>query len=285
MLNSFLRCSFCANYCIFVIMKLDYYLPSNPSQSLVIQYEHVQAEGENISVIDRHIPSGYASLVFNSSGRAAIHEEPLIHLPRHFMVVPLFRAVNIGIYEDLDSFIITCKASVLSKLLSLNLSSFKSDFYRRSENDGLKTIEQKFIDKKSATDRIAIIEQFFHEKGLSDYVPDEIDTLYNLIMEGRGCVPIAQQVEQFDQSPRYFRQHFIERVGINAKTLARVVRVNYLWSMIMKNSAIDFQDMIFEGGYFDQAHLIHDFKKIVGEAPSYFFKRNLDNVEIISGKR
>ncbi len=266
-------------------MKLDYYLPSDPSRSLVIQYEHVQAEGENISVIDRHIPSGYASLVFNSSGRAAIHEEPMIHLPQHFMVVPLFHAVNIGIYEDLDSFIITCKASVISKLLSLNLSSFKNDFYRRSENDGLKKIEQKFIDKKSATDRIAIIEKFFHEKGLLDYVPDEIDILYNLIMEGRGCVPIAEQINQFDLSPRYFRQHFIERVGINAKTLARVVRVNFLWSMIMKNSAVDFQDMVFEGDYFDQAHLIHDFKKIVGELPSLFFKRNLENVEIISGKR
>ncbi len=265
-------------------MKLDYYLPSDLNQLLVIQYEHVQAEGENISVIDRHIPSGYASLVFNSSGRAVIHEEPLIQLPRHFMVVPLFHAVNIGIYENLDSFIITCKASVLSKLLSLNLSSCKNDFYRRSQNDGLKTITQKFIEKKSATDRIAIIEQFFHEKGLSDYVPDEIDILYNLIMEGQGCVPIAGQVEQFDQSPRYFRRHFIERVGINAKTLARIVRVNYLWSMIMKNSAVDFQDMVFEGGYFDQAHFIHDFKKIAGETPSYFFKRNLDNVMIMSGK-
>lgn len=269
----------------FVLMKVDYYQSSDLCRSLVIQYEHVQAEGENISVIDRHIPSGYASLVFNSSGRAAIHDESLILLPKHFMVVPLFRAVNIGIYEDLDSFIITCKASVLSKLLFLNLSSFKNDFYRRSENDGLKTIEQKFIDKKSATDRIAIIEHFFYEKGLSDYVPDEIDTLYNSIMEGQGCTPIAKHIEQFDKSSRYFRQHFTKRIGLNAKTLARIVRVNYLWSMIMKNRAVDFQDMVFEGAFFDQAHLIHDFKKIVGETPSFFFNRNLDNVMVMSGKK
>ncbi len=265
-------------------MKLDYYQPSDLCRSLVIQYEHVQAEGAAISVVDRHIPSGYASLVFNSSGHAAIHEEPLVQLPRHFMVVPLFRAVNIGIYGDLDSFIITCRASVLSKLLSLNLASFKNDFYRRSENDGLKTIERQFADMPSASDRIAIIEQFFCEKGLSAYVPDEIDVLYDLILEGRGCVPIAEQVERFDRSPRYFRQHFTERTGLNAKTLARIVRVDSLWSMIRKNRAVDFQDMVFEGDYFDQAHLIHDFKKIVGETPSGFFKRNLDDVMLISGK-
>lgn len=265
-------------------MKLDYHKPSELCRSLVIQYEHVQAESEDISVIDRHIPSGYASLVFNSSGRAVIHEKPLIHLPRHFMVAPLFRAVNIGIYEDLDSFIVTCRASVLSRLLSLNLSSFKNDLYHFSENDGLKIIEQQFIKHKSAEDRISIIEHFFEEKGLTKYVPDEIDTLYNSIIEGSGCTSIAQHVEQFELSPRYFRQHFIKRIGLNAKTLARIVRVNHLWSMILKNSAVDFQDMVFEGDYFDQAHLIHDFKKIVGETPSSFFKRNLDNVMIISGK-
>ncbi len=176
-------------------MKLDYYPPSDLCRPLVIQYEHVLSEDENISIIDRHIPSGYASLVFNSSGRAAIHEDPLIHLPPHFIVVPLFLAVNIGIYEDLDSFIITCRASVLSRLLSLNLSSFKNDFYRRSENDGLKIIEQQFAEHKSAEERISIVEHFFEGKGLTEYVPDEIDVLYNSIMEGCGCVPIARQIE------------------------------------------------------------------------------------------
>lgn len=265
-------------------MKLNYHQPSESSRSLVIQYEDVQAAGENISIIDRHIPSGYASLVFNSSGRAVIHEEPLIHLPQHFMVVPLFRAVNIGIYDNLDSFIVTCRASVLSRLLSLDLSSFKNDFYRRPRNDGLKVIEQQFAEHKSAEERISIIEHFFVEKGLAEYVPDEIDLLYNAIMEGRGCMPIKEHIETFNQSPRYFRDHFTERTGVNAKTLARIVRVNYLWSRIMKNRAVDFQDMVFEGDFFDQAHLIHDFKKIVGETPSFFFKRNLDNVMIISGK-
>lgn len=265
-------------------MKLDYYSSSDFCRPLVIQYEHVQAQGENISVIDRHIPSGYASLVFNSSGRAIIHEEPLVNLPQYFMVVPLFRAVNIGIYDDLDSFIVTCRAPILSRLFSLNLASSKRDYYRQLQDRRFDRIEQEFQRSTSADKRIDIIENFFLDNGLSDYRKDEIDMLYNLILEGQGCKPIVELVEQFDLSPRYFRQHFTERTGLNAKTLARIVRVNYLWSMIMKNNAVDFQDMVFEGDYFDQAHLIHDFKKIVGETPSFFFKRNLDNVMIMSGK-
>lgn len=265
-------------------MKLDYYQPSESCRSLVMHYESIQAQGENVAVIDRHIPSGYASLVFNSSGSAKIHEEPVIHLPNHFMVVPLFHAVNIGVYENIDSFIVTCRASMLSRLLSLNLASIKTDFYRRSNNQELKEMAFQFTQYKSVEERISIIEHFFKDKGLIKYIPDEIDMLYNLIMNGHGCVPIKEHIEKFNQSPRYFRDHFTERIGVNAKTLARIVRVNYLWSMIIKNRAVDFQDMIFEGDFFDQAHFIHDFKKIVGETPSFFFNRNLDNVMIISGK-
>ena len=265
-------------------MLLTYHQPSELCRSLVVHYEHVQAEGENILVIDRHIPSGYASLVFNVSGRAAIHEMPLVQLPRLFMVVPLFRAVNIGIYEDLDSFIITCRASMLSRLLSMNFASAKDDYYRSVAHKSLQSISKQFALHTEAQQRIDLIETLLSTIGLHAYQLDEIDLLYHRITDSNGCTPIAEHIERFDKSPRYFRQHFIERTGVNAKTLARIVRVNHLWSMIIKHHAIDFQNMVFEGDYFDQAHLIHDFKNIIGETPSFFFKRNLDNVMLISGK-
>ena len=265
-------------------LKINYFLPSKLCSSLIIQYEHVKAEEENFSVIDRHIPSGYVSLVFNTSGYATIHKESPIQLPKYFIVAPLNKAINIGLFGKIDSFIITCRASVFSRLFSLNLQLSDYSFFHNLENERLQLIEQQFIRYKSPKKRISIIEEYFTKIGLKEYVPDTIDTLYNHIMDGNGCIPIATQIEQFKMSPRYFRQHFSNRVGLNAKSLARIVRANYLWSNIINHQAVDFQKMVFEGDYFDQAHLIHDFKQIVGETPSYFFKRNLDNIKIISGK-
>lgn len=266
-------------------MRLDFYQQSVFSRELIVQYEQIQAHGENISVVDRHIPSGYASLVFNLSGRVNIEEESVIELPPYFMVVPLFRAINIGVYGNINSFIITCRASILSKLLSINFSSAKDSYYRIVNCDTLCNIYHKLQIANCVDQRLALLDDFFRSLELHNYQKDEIDNLYNLIIESNGSTPITQYIDEFNKSPRYFRQHFIERVGVNAKTLARIVRVNHLWSMIMKGSVVDFQDMVFEGGYFDQAHLIHDFKKIVGETPSFFFKRNLDNVMLISGKQ
>lgn len=266
------------------MINYNYHNSTERCRSLVIHYEHVMAVNENISVIDRHVPSGYSSLVFNSCGYASIHELPIINLPSYFMVIPLFKAIKIGVYGNLDSFIVTCRASILSKLLSLDLANKKNDYYQVINNELLNNINTFFISEKDISKRISAIEEFFINLGIDEYTIDEIDILYNEIIASNGCISISNHIEKFDKSPRYFREHFIQRVGINAKTLARIVRVNYLWSMIIKDNAVNFQDMVFEGDYFDQAHLIHDFKKIIGETPSFFFKRNLKNVMFISGK-
>ena len=64
----------------------------------------------------------------------------------------------------------------------------------------------------------------------------------------------------------------------------RIVRFNYLWDKIRTEHVLDYQDLVFDGHFFDQSHFIKDFKDIIGETPSYFFKRNLQHLQIISGK-
>lgn len=268
-----------------IVMKIDYRAPSEKVKDLVVQYELIDSGKDQVDILDRHIPSGYASFVFNLSGRAIVHEEPPVLLPRFFGVLPLFRSVKIGLYSNFDSFIVTCKASVLSRLLNMSFIRSKDRYYHCLDDERLKEVEKAYLEEQTAEQRIAIIEDYFEDKGLVHYHEDDIDLFYNQIMSGKGMTSIADLIEWFDRSPRYFRHHFNERVGVNAKTLARIVRVNYLWSMIIKNQAVDFQDMVFEGNYFDQAHLIHDFKKMVGETPSFFFQRNLEKVMLISGKR
>lgn len=266
-------------------MQLDYRLPSEKCRSLIVRYEQVQANGDWLAVVDKHVSSGLAYLVFNSSGRAVIHETPETTLPSFFMVVPLFRSVDIGVYDNLDSFIVGFKASMLSRLLSMNLESVQEEYYRRITNDIIGVLAQRIKEATILDERCALLEDFFiSELRFGRYRPDDIDQLYTAIIEGNGLQPISDLVAKFDKSPRTFRRKFVERVGVNAKTLARIVRVNYLWTLILKDNATDFQSMVFEGDYFDQAHLIHDFKQIIGETPSFFFHRNLDNVRFISGK-
>jgi len=62
------------------------------------------------------------------------------------------------------------------------------------------------------------------------------------------------------------------------------MRINYIWGTITAGAGIDYHDLVFLGNYFDQTHLIKDFKSITGETPERFFRRNLGVARIFSGK-
>ena len=266
-------------------MELHYTFPSDKVNSLVVQYEHVSTSEYDTIFSDKHISSGYASLVFNTYGAATILDASSSILPPYFMVVPLLKCVRIGVSVPFQSTIVTCKAPVLSRLLNFNLNSEPLNHYRIIKNSRIESLNNTLKTATNTGQQVAIIEDFIVNKlSIGTYKYDEIDHIYDSILNSKGSIPICDITNTYEKSPRSFRRRFVERVGVNAKVLARIARVNYLWNLIIKNKAIDFQDMVFEGGFYDQAHLIHDFKTIIGETPSVFFKRNLENTMLMSGK-
>lgn len=96
--------------------------------------------------------------------------------------------------------------------------------------------------------------------------------------------PLSEIFESLCINERTLQRHFIKRVGVGPKLLARIVRVNYLWDQIERDGLNDYQDLVFLGNYYDQTHFIKDFKNIIGETPSSFFNRNLGLVKLLSGK-
>lgn len=89
---------------------------------------------------------------------------------------------------------------------------------------------------------------------------------------------------EFPVSQRTLQRQFIRRVGTSPKRLERISRINRVWDLISFDKIIDYQNLVIKGCYYDQSHFIKEFKEIVGETPDNFFKRDLENVKIMSGK-
>ncbi len=60
---------------------------------------------------------------------------------------------------------------------------------------------------------------------------------------------------------RQLERLFLEYIGVSPKSLASMVRYQYLWSEILYNKDFNIMDAVYKYGYSDQAHLCHDFKK------------------------
>ena len=71
-------------------------------------------------------------------------------------------------------------------------------------------------------------------------------------------------------SSRQFERNFMERTGVTPKMYQRIVRFNQ--AMKLKNQQLNqsWTNITYHVGYFDQNHLLRDFKQFTGEIPSDF---------------
>ena len=267
-------------------MNPCFLIPSQCCAPLVKQYVFIRTGSSEDYCNDRFIPNGTISIVFNFTGNVYYKENNTTgKLPRYFLVTPLLRRLEIEVKHPSDTLVVMCRASFFTRLFNLRLDLLSRTPYRELKTGAFDLLWQKLSESDSDEIKIQLLEDFITEKiQQSKLQYDDIDLIYDKIINIGGRVPVNEILKETTINPRTFRRLFLQRIGISAKSLSRIVRVNYLWERINNNNDIDFQNMVFEGGYYDQAHLIHDFKKIIGEPPETFFKRNLKQVKIISAK-
>lgn len=90
------------------------------------------------------------------------------------------------------------------------------------------------------------------------------------IYDAFGAVRVADLAEELDLSPRTLERQFAREVGVGAKTLARVVRFDEANLRIRHDPQVPMSELSFELGFFDQAHLIREFKALSSLTPGAF---------------
>jgi AraC-like DNA-binding protein len=71
-------------------------------------------------------------------------------------------------------------------------------------------------------------------------------------------------------SRRRFSQVFHEQVGMTPKLYCRLIRFRAVIRQIVAGAHVDWTDVALAGGYFDQAHLAHEFRDFSGMSPSRY---------------
>lgn len=86
----------------------------------------------------------------------------------------------------------------------------------------------------------------------------------------------------FSVSPRWLDRNFKKYIGVSPKYYYRIVRFNQLLTVLYpENQKINWISLVNDFGYFDQAHLIKEFKYFTGMAPDQY-RELLDRYRTIS---
>jgi AraC-like DNA-binding protein len=81
---------------------------------------------------------------------------------------------------------------------------------------------------------------------------------------------IAAVTERTGFSPRRFIELFHSQVGLTPKAFCRVRRFQRVLCAVHKKQAVDWAQVALECGFYDQSHLIHDFRAFSGFTPSAY---------------
>lgn len=118
-------------------------------------------------------------------------------------------------------------------------------------------------------ERAAVMERFL-TRALQPVALDATDACVAAIAGAGGAVDLARVAAQASLSPRQMQRRFHAGVGIGPKLFARVVRFQRVFERWQDGE--DWVGIALACGYFDQPHLLRDFRQFAGEPPVAFFQ-------------
>ncbi|HXB93874.1 MAG TPA: AraC family transcriptional regulator [Puia sp.] len=142
---------------------------------------------------------------------------------------------------------------------SLSLEHF---FSRQRLSD----TEQRLSEAGSDRERLAIVDEFL----LSHLIGIKEDLLVTgalqLIHRSAGTIRIKALADTLYTSQSPLEKRFRSRVGSSPKKFAGIVRLKHMLSEL-QNGRADFLE-----AYYDQAHFIHDFRRMTAQTPEQWLR-------------
>ena len=123
------------------------------------------------------------------------------------------------------------------------------------------------------------VEQFLLRKvrALRSALP--FDGAMQELVRLQGNMPMEQAASLACLSLRQFERVSKERLGMSPKLFARLTRFSKAYRLREALPAWSWTQIAYECGYFDQMHLIRDFKQFAGVAPR-LIEKELDRVPV-----
>lgn len=135
---------------------------------------------------------------------------------------------------------------------------------------------------------VQLLNSFFSEQlSKVDFSFTKFDQLIKSIRLDKGVMGINEMASQSNLSTRSLQRKMKQLLGVGPKSYSNVMRIKHVLTYIHEHPKADWQDILFNFGYYDQAHFIKDFKRYTGVTPSTFVEgsQELSHHFLNKGKR
>ncbi|WP_431214689.1 helix-turn-helix domain-containing protein [Puia sp. P3] len=126
-----------------------------------------------------------------------------------------------------------------------------------------------------AEETIGIVEDFFRKLSSERSLDGNslVAASLQLIQKNNGMIAVGQLAEGLGCHKRRLERQFMNAVGLSPKRFCNIVRAHAFLKHLPEGESLT--GYAYESGYYDQAHLIREFKQMTGLTPSQYLKKTV----------
>lgn len=116
------------------------------------------------------------------------------------------------------------------------------------------------------------LEDFLYQKARSGKNKDDLPPLAPVLshIHAREIYDLNALRNLTSFSEKTLERYFKTQIGLSPKRYMRICRFNAVKAFLDKNPEIDWHDVIFSFGYYDQSHFIKEFKEFSDKTPTRY---------------
>lgn len=135
-------------------------------------------------------------------------------------------------------------------------------------------ITERILEAKDDCSRIDILESFLLKKLISsrNIIPSYLPFSIEFMNSNNGFINIKKLLSYCNISERCFENNFKNIIGLPPKKYSRIIRVIKIAKLLQNNDSFNLDKI--SDLYFDQSHMIHDFREVMLTTPGEFINNS-----------
>lgn len=253
-------------------------IPSSPAlKGIIRHFLFLESRTDGLKQF-RLFPNGSTGMVFSSAGELFFNRRvpgnAAEYLPDAFIYGQLSRYKDVACTGDISLFIVVFQPHAIHTVFGIPAIELKDRVVGIEDLIGHAAagLKSRINERGSFREKIELIESFFlgfmrEQTILENLLGKSIDVIW----KHKGCISIAELNAIVGCEERKMERIFIQAVGLTPKQFTKLTKLQFFIKGMNDNTKmLNLAQLSCDAGYYDQAHLIHDFRKYTGMTPSHY---------------
>jgi AraC-like DNA-binding protein len=251
------------------------YIPHLALQKYVLSISTVNVVlPEGISeVVTPYPPTPFQSLIFycnNPVSMSRIGNGGFVKQPLTVLVGPQYSRVNVKVHHQLRAIRVDFLPGGMFHLLGIPMHELFDGGFDALDLFGaeMRDINEQLQETNDLEAGKNRVEKFLLNKvtSLNGILP--FDSAMHMLLNSNGTMTIEETAALSCLSLKQFERKCKERIGMNPKLYARILRFSKAYRLHEAFPQLSWINIAYQAGYYDQMHMIRDFKVFAGVNPS-----------------